>query len=97
MIGRKKQQSNVIDLSNESVGKMLDSLHYTKGVRQGVAFESAELGEIGFKSRLLQLLLRNKRLSFGNYYYKIDSDRIERTHPDMKPPKQSRWSIIKRN
>jgi len=97
MIGRKKQKPDVIDLSNESIGKMLDNLHYTKGVRQGVAFEAAELGEIGFKSRLLQLLLINKRLSFGDYYYKIDSKRIERTHPDMKPPKQSRWTILKRN
>jgi len=97
MIGRKKQQPDVIDLSNGSVAKILDSLHYTKGVRQGVAFESAELGEIGFKSRLLQLLLINKRLSFGDYYYKIDSNRIERTYPDLKPPKKSRWTILKGN
>ena len=98
MIGRKKQQPNVIDLSNESVAKILDSLHYTKGVRQGVAFQSAELGEVGFKSRLLQLLLINKRLSFGDYYYKFDSKTIERTNPDkIKPDKPKKWTILKRN
>lgn len=97
MIGKRKQKPDVIDLSNESVAKILDSLHYTKGVRQGVAFESAELGEVGFKSRLLQLLLINKRLSFGKYFYKIDNTRIERTHPDLKPPEKSRWTILKRN
>jgi len=96
MIGRKsKVQPDIIGIDNDSLIKVLDSLSYTKGVRQGVAFESANLGQVN--SMILMWLLQNKQFNFGDNFYKISLDSIERTRPDLKPDPKPRWSILKRN
>jgi len=94
MLGIKKQQSDVIDLSNNSLDKVLNSLEYRKHVRYGNrAFESCDIKQLKNKSLLLFLILGipNTQLTLNGYNYKFGST-IERTHPNkIKPDKKKKW------
>ncbi len=96
---RRKQQSDVIDLSNESLQRVLESLKYRKGVRYDVTFESCPIKQLKNKSLLLfEILIGfNARITLNGYSYKFGST-IERTNPDkIKPNKKSKWQILKGN
>ncbi len=96
----RKKQSNVMDLSNESLAQVLESLEYRKAVRYNVAFESCPVKQLKNKSWLLFEVLVgfNARLTLNGYSYKFKSSTIERTNPDkIKPNKKSKWQILKRN
>ena len=101
MIGRKsKVRLDVIDLSNESLQRILESLEYRKAVRYNVAFESCSNKQLKNKSLVLFEVLVGfgARLTLNGYSYKFDSTTIERTNPDkIKPNKKSKWQILKRN
>jgi len=98
MIGRKnKVQPDVIDLSNESLTRVLESLKYRKGVRFDVAFEHCPFKQLQNKSLFLSHMLKNHFKSFlilGGYTYRFDRHDIERTHPNIKPDKQRKWLQI---
>jgi len=97
MIGKRKVQPDVIDLSNESLARVLESLEYRKAVRYDMAFESCPIKQLKNKSLLLFLILNhpNTRLTLNGYSYKFGST-IERSNPDkIKPDKKSKWQILK--
>ncbi len=99
MIGRKsKVQPDILGIDNDSLAKVLESLEYTKGVRSNSVFESVDIKELKDKSLLLYEILVgfSAHLTLNGFRYSFGSA-IERTHPDMKSPKQSRWTILKRN
>ena len=99
MIGRKsKVQPDILGIDNDSLAKVLESFEYTKGLRSNSVFESVDIKNLKDKSLLLYEILVgfSARLTLNGYSYKFGST-IERTHPDMKVPEQSRWTILKRN
>lgn len=94
-----KKQPDVIDLSNESLRKVLESLEYRKAVRYGgMAFEYCQFDQLERKSMLLTAILKGDIFSgliIGGYTYRFESKTIERTHPDkIKPDKKRKWLPI---
>jgi len=98
MLGIKKQQSDVIDLSNRSLQQVLESLEYKKHVRYGdEAFESCDFKQLKSKSLLLYEILVGfrARIILNDFSYRFDKHSIERTHPDkIKPNKKRKWIPI---
>ena len=94
---RQKNKPEVIDLSNESLTKVLEGLQYTKGVRSDQVFESVDTKQLKNKSLLLYLILvvGDSRLTLNGFSYSFGRRSIERANPKMSFPKQSRWSILK--
>jgi len=93
MIGR-KQESDVIDLSNKSLARVLESLKYRKGVRYHTAFEHCPFKQLENQSLFLSHMLRHYFKSFlilSGYTYRFDRHDIERTHPNIKPDKKRKW------
>lgn len=90
---KRKQQTDVIDLSTESLQRVLESLKYRKGVRFDVAFEHCPFQQLKNKSLLLyEILLGFRvRLTLNGYSYRFDKHDVERTSDKIKPDKKRKW------
>jgi len=100
MIGRKsKVQSDILGIDNNSLIKVLESFKWTKAVRSDQAFESTDIKNLKDRSLIMYEVLVgfSAHLTLNGFSYSFRGSIIERTHPDMKPPKQSRWTILKRS
>jgi len=89
-----KQKVNVMDLSNESLQRVLESLDYRKGVRYDRVLEHCPTKQLKNKSIILFEVLVgfNARITLNGYSYKFGSTTIERTNPDkIKPDKKRKW------
>ena len=83
-------------LSNAELTRILDSLPYKVIVRHDKPLEITQTDQLRSKSLLLTRLViglfrDESTWKLGEYEYKIDDKRIERTAPHIKTPKKPRW------
>ena len=98
MFNKSKTQTPKMEdvMSNTELRRVLDSLTYELGERQGVAIETAQMSELKSKSIFVARLLKGlsgfeSTYHLGDYDYQIDTNHISRKSPRLKLPKKKRW------